>query len=79
CKGHGTFLDEGELHLIVTFIQQGGLDRARQLQIEDLKDEEARLRATQTVRQPGLVESTVETTSWSGRDLLSMLDHLTRR
>jgi len=79
CKGHGTFLDEGELHLIVTFIQQGGLDRARQRQIENLKDEQARLRATQAVHQAGFVESTVETTSWSGRDLLSLLDHLTRR
>ena len=29
CRGHGTFLDAGELHQIVTFIQQGGLDRAR--------------------------------------------------
>ena len=79
CKGHGTFLDEGELHLIVTFIQQGGLDRARQRQIEDLKDEEARLRSAQSARQPGFVESTVETTSWSGPDLLSLIDHLTRR
>ena len=29
CRGHGTFLDAGELHQIVTFIQEGGLDRAR--------------------------------------------------
>ena len=36
CKGHGTFLDAGELHLIVDFIQKGGLDRARQRQIEDV-------------------------------------------
>jgi Zn-finger nucleic acid-binding protein len=79
CKGHGTFLDEGELHLIVTFIQQGGLDRARERRIEELKDEEARLRATQSARQTGFVESTVETTSWSGPDLLSLLEHLTRR
>ena len=79
CKRHGTFLDEGELHLIVTFIQQGGLDRARQRQIEDLRDEEARLRAAQSARQSGFVESTVETTSWSGRDLLSLLEHLNRR
>jgi Zn-finger nucleic acid-binding protein len=45
CKGHGVFLDAGELHLIVTFIQSGGLDRARQQQIQDLKDEEGRLRS----------------------------------
>ena len=29
CRGHGTFLDAGELHAIVTFIRDGGLDRAR--------------------------------------------------
>ena len=28
CKGHGTFLDPGELHAIVQFIHGGGL-RAR--------------------------------------------------
>jgi Zn-finger nucleic acid-binding protein len=43
CKGHGTFLDAGELHQIVTFIAQGGLDRARTRQIEDLRDEQRRL------------------------------------
>src|SRR4051812_9258497 len=45
CKGHGTYLDAGELHLIVRFIQGGGLEGARQRQIEDLKEEERRLRA----------------------------------
>ena len=45
CKGHGTFLDAGELHLIVSFIQGGGLERARPRQLEDLKEEEQRVRA----------------------------------
>ncbi len=44
CKGHGTFLDAGELHQIVTFIQSGGLDRARARQLEDLKEEQRNLR-----------------------------------
>jgi Zn-finger nucleic acid-binding protein len=44
CKGHGTFLDAGELHQIVTFIQSGGLDRARARKLEDLHDEERKLR-----------------------------------
>ena len=47
CKGHGTFLDHGELEAIVTFIQGGGIDRARQRQIEDLKEQEHRLRDQQ--------------------------------
>jgi Zn-finger nucleic acid-binding protein len=44
CKGHGTFLDAGELQAIVGFIQGGGLARARQRQIEDLKEQERRLK-----------------------------------
>jgi Zn-finger nucleic acid-binding protein/RNA polymerase subunit RPABC4/transcription elongation factor Spt4 len=44
CKGHGIFLDAGELHQIVAFIQSGGLERARAQKIEDLKVEERKLR-----------------------------------
>jgi len=47
CRGHGTFLDAGELHHIVTFIQNGGLDRARAQQFEHLRDEERRLQDLQ--------------------------------
>lgn len=43
CKGHGTYLDHGELHRIVAFIQAGGLDRARARQIDDLKEQERKL------------------------------------
>jgi Zn-finger nucleic acid-binding protein len=49
CKKHGTFLDSGELQRIVTFIQQGGLERARQRQIDDLREERSRLQ-TQEAR-----------------------------
>ena len=47
CKGHGTFLDAGELHQIVTFIIQGGLDRAREREKEDLREERRALTAEQ--------------------------------
>jgi len=47
CKGHGTFLDAGELQAIIRFIQAGGLELARQRQLEDLKDQERRLREQQ--------------------------------
>jgi Zn-finger nucleic acid-binding protein len=43
CRGHGTFLDSGELHAIATFIMEGGLDRARQREKEDLEDERRQL------------------------------------
>lgn len=45
CRGHGTFLDTGELHQIVEFIHGGGLERARERQIEDLREQEQRLQA----------------------------------
>jgi Zn-finger nucleic acid-binding protein len=47
CKGHGTFLDAGELHQIVTFIQDGGFERARERRREDRRDAERRARDDQ--------------------------------
>jgi hypothetical protein len=43
CRGHGTFLDAGELHAIVVFIRDGGLDRARQRERHELEEERQRL------------------------------------
>jgi len=82
CKGHGTFLDAGELHLIVTFIQTGGLDRARQRQIDDLKEEEDRLRSLkrpEEVFEDHSFQSPTDVTTnttWAGIDLLTLLQHL---
>jgi Zn-finger nucleic acid-binding protein len=78
CRGHGTFLDAGELHRIVRFIQGGGLDRARQRQLDDLKDEERRLRAAQSAQAPTPGDGPAEAI-WSAGDLLSLLHDLTRR
>lgn len=44
CRGHGTFLDAGELHQIVAFITSGGIERTRSREREELRDEERRLR-----------------------------------
>ena len=49
CRGHGTFLDSGELHAIATFIMEGGLDRARQLEKADLEEERRRLEILRTI------------------------------
>ena len=78
CKGHGTFLDAGELHAIVQFIQQGGLDRARQRQIEDLKEQEQHLRALQDaqIRMPPEIHVERSSRTWTGIDLITLLDHL---
>ena len=47
CRAHGTFLDPGELHQIVRFIQEGGLDRARQAEIDELREERKKFEAAQ--------------------------------
>lgn len=44
CRGHGTFLDRGELHEIVRFLMGGGADRARQAEREELAEQERQLR-----------------------------------
>ena len=49
CRGHGAFLDSGELHAIATFIMEGGLDRARQREKDDLEDERRRLEMLRTI------------------------------
>jgi Zn-finger nucleic acid-binding protein len=43
CREHGSWFDAKELQRIIQFIRGGGLDRARQKQIQDL--EQARRRA----------------------------------
>ncbi len=78
CKGHGTFLDAGELHEIVTFITAGGLDRSRQRQIEDMKEAESDLRAAQraqAVREAALPDGSLQM-KWNGPDLLELLRRL---
>jgi Zn-finger nucleic acid-binding protein len=77
CRNHGTFLDAGELQAIVTFIENGGLERARQREIEDLnerarqlKDQEVRLRSTR-YQQPG--RSATGEQSISFRDILDWM------
>jgi Zn-finger nucleic acid-binding protein len=44
CKGHGVFFDRGELQRIVRFLQDGGMERARAREKDDLEDQRARLR-----------------------------------
>jgi Zn-finger nucleic acid-binding protein len=76
CRGHGTFLDAGELHAVVRFIQEGGLERTRAREIEDLKDEQRRLREMQAGdvrrRADGAGEHT--TLTWTAADLSHLLD-----
>lgn len=45
CVKHGTWFDRDELRRIVEFIRAGGMEEARRREIEDLKEQEAQLRA----------------------------------
>jgi Zn-finger nucleic acid-binding protein len=69
CRGHGTYLDPGELHRIVTFIQSGGLDRARARQIDELKEQERKLREAESrlARERGKADphSALGLSSWT--------------
>jgi Zn-finger nucleic acid-binding protein len=82
CKGHGVFLDAGELHQVVVFLQSGGLDRARQQQIEDLKEEEERLRSLQRQQEifadHGLHSSSeiALSSTWTEVGLLGLLNKI---
>ncbi len=76
CKGHGTLLDAGELHRIVGFVQGGGLQRMRQRQIEELKDQEQRLRMKGPSGPSDGGSSFKWDTTGLGADLLSLLTAL---
>jgi Zn-finger nucleic acid-binding protein len=53
CHDHGTWFDRDELYRVVTFVHEGGLDKARRMERERLAEEERKLRAMQSERQTG--------------------------
>jgi Zn-finger nucleic acid-binding protein len=71
CKPHGTWFDKDELTRIVEFIQAGGFDKARSVEIAELERQRRELEAARTtgalnsrpdygVRRGGLLASAVE-------------------
>jgi len=60
CRAHGTYFDRDELHRVVTFIQAGGLDRARTRDREALEEAERRLRSLQTISGSGHLTLTAD-------------------
>jgi Zn-finger nucleic acid-binding protein len=65
CAGHGTFLDRGELHQVVQFVLDGGLDRMRQIELSRLKEEQQRL-LDQERSAARLAGRTGSASSWPG-------------
>jgi len=47
CKQHGTWFDRRELQQVVDFILSGGLQKSRQIELDQLKEEQERLKAQQ--------------------------------
>lgn len=76
CRGHGTWLDAGELHQIVAFIQNGGLERARELQIQELKEQERNARDAElrAARERGRMDPSHATGIHSPRSPLDLFD-----
>jgi Zn-finger nucleic acid-binding protein len=79
CRGHGAFLDAGELHQIVTFIQNGGLDRARAQKVEELREGERRLQALE--RKAALDHRSNTASPWDvaadGRSIIELIALIT--
>jgi len=50
CKPHGTWFDKEELRRVVEFIRAGGIDKARAIEIAELKQQRQRLEAAQAAR-----------------------------
>jgi Zn-finger nucleic acid-binding protein len=76
CKGHGTFLDRGELHQIVRFIQSGGLDRARQAERDAIVEEQRRLRDLERTHERVGRGAPPEGFSWKESTVLTLLSEL---
>jgi Zn-finger nucleic acid-binding protein len=55
CKLHGTWFDRDELRQVVEFIHSGGLDAAREREIEDLRREQERLKAQMRAGEGGVL------------------------
>jgi Zn-finger nucleic acid-binding protein len=81
CRGHGAFLDAGELHEIVSFVRQGGLERARTRRLDEIRDAEQRLKdLEQRARlEYGRADAPITRKAGFGEDgLASLLDMIRR-
>lgn len=67
CKEHGLWFDKDELRRVLEFIEKGGLDKARERQIQELEDRKRQATASQPLpasewgddrgrRGPGLLD-----------------------
>jgi Zn-finger nucleic acid-binding protein len=85
CRGHGTFLDAGELEAILAFIRAGGLDQARAREMRELQDERRRLERAQggpSSAPRGRITAGPARglgSAWDARSLLDLLERIRKR
>jgi Zn-finger nucleic acid-binding protein len=79
CSGHGTFLDRGELHQVVQFILDGGLERARQLERDDLIEQQHRLHDLDRGQAQVVLPSLGPPSGWDSGTLRQFLSALLPR
>lgn len=66
CRTHGTWFDKDELRRIVEFIRGGGLDKARMIEIEELKRQREQLRSAQMTGTLDTANEWHHTVGWPG-------------
>ena len=63
CRKHGTWFDRDELRRVVEFIRDGGMERARQRELERLAEERRRLERAEA--EPGRWTRPYVDSQWS--------------
>jgi len=70
CRAHGTWFDRDELQRVAEFIQSGGMEKSRTLQLEDLKETERRARATQFEAALANAQTPGSACTWGTREAM---------
>ncbi len=78
CGGHGTWFDRDELRRVAEFIQSGGMEKSRALQLEDFKEAEGRARAAQFEAALERSQTNTNRYGWFGFDIAQLLIDLLR-
>lgn len=76
CKPHGVWFDADELRRVIEFVRNGGMERARKRQLDQLTEERRLLEMRQALRPVGTEETMYERNErrlGSGASLLSVL------
>ena len=71
CATHGVWFDAGELSEVIKFVEKGGLERARQRELEELAERERQLRAKALAVETGQslgIESDALGMQWTRRE-----------